>query len=75
MRDSAYIAALAKYAYPSDHLRTVVEEALTLQFDDGDESLDSRDLLPRAPWPARPGTGATSAVVDYDRRREKANVA
>lgn len=75
VRDSAYIAALAKYAYPSDHLRTVVEEALTLQFDDGDESLDSRDLLPRAPWPTRPGTGATSAVVDYDRRREKANVA
>ena len=75
IRDTAYIAALAKYAYPSDHLRTVVEEALTLQFDESDESVDPRDLLPRAPWPMRPGTGATSAVVDFDRRREKANVA
>ncbi len=74
VRDTAYIAALAKYAYPSDHLRTVVEEALTLQFDDGDEAVDPHDLLPRSPWPVRPGTGATSAVVDYDRRREKANV-
>ena len=75
LRDSAYLAALARYAYPPSHLRSVVEEFLAIQYGDGDASLALRDRIPRPPWPARPGDGAVSAVIDFDMRRDKASVA
>ena len=75
VRDSAYLSALTRYAYRPMHLRSVVEEVLTIQYDEDDDDLGIRDRRPRPPWPSRPGDGAVSAVIDYDLRREKASVA
>ena len=75
VRDSAYLSAVTRYAYTPMHLRSVVEEVLAIQYDEGDDELPIRDKLPRIPWPSRPGDGAISAVIDYDLRREKASVA
>jgi len=75
VRDSAYLSALTRYAYSPMHLRSVVEEVLTIQYDEGNDELQLRDRRPRPPWPSRPGDGAITAVIDYDQRREKASVA
>jgi hypothetical protein len=75
VRDSAYLSALTRYAYSPMHLRSVVEEVLTIQYDEDDDDLQLRDKRPRPPWPSRPGDGAVTAVIDYDQRREKASVA
>jgi hypothetical protein len=75
VRDSAYVSAMARYAYSPMHLRSVVEEVLTIQYDESDADLELNERIPRPPWPSRPGIGAISAVIDYDMRREKASVA
>ncbi len=75
VRDSAYLSAVTRYAFSPMHLRSVVEEVLTIQYDETDTDLAVSDRLPRLPWPSRPGDGAISAVIDYDLRREKASVA